>query len=141
MQLTQKQKSEILKFLVPKLKPYCLLLIGSAAKGELRPDSDIDIVFMSETFYSPYQLFMIAQKLAGKLKQDIDLIDFHQASTVFQAQIVATREEIFCTDKLQKDKDFMVAYKKYAKLNEERQVILDAIKESGEIYESGYNLQ
>lgn len=34
----------------------------------------------------------------------------------------------------------MIAYKKYARLNEERQVIIDTIKESGEIYEFRYNL-
>lgn len=140
MHLTPEQKNQIIGFLVSKLKPYCLLVIGSAAKGELRPDSDIDLVFMNETYYSPYQVFVIGEELACILGRNIDLINFHQASTVFQAQIVATGEIIYCTDELKKDRDFMIAYKKYARLNEERQVIIDTIKESGEIYEFGHNL-
>lgn len=68
----------------------------------MRPDSDIDLVFMNETYYSPYQVFVIGEELACKLGKNIDLINFHQASTVFQAQIVATGEIIYCTDELKK---------------------------------------
>lgn len=125
----------IVKLLQNEFSPYCILLIGSAAKGELTSESDVDIVFMSDKSHRPYQLYTVAQDLAIKLGRDVDLIDFHQASTVFQAQIVSTRKIIYCNDPNRKAQDFMLAYKKYAKLNEERQIILDAIKESGEIYD------
>jgi len=42
--LTSEQLDEILQRLVPTLQPLRVILFGSAARGEMGPDSDIDLL-------------------------------------------------------------------------------------------------
>lgn len=126
----------IIDILCEKVSPYLIILFGSTVKGNIHNQSDIDIAFLSnEIEFDKYELFMIAQELASKLSQDVDLIDLSQASTVFQAQIVQTGKTIYCTDEQKKARFQMKALKMYAKLNEERAEIIKRIDESGSIYE------
>ncbi|GAA0719765.1 hypothetical protein GCM10008905_08220 [Clostridium malenominatum] len=120
--------------LIEKINPYLIYVFGSAAKGLLREDSDIDIAFLSEENLSDYQVFMVAQELASSLNRDIDLIDLKKASTVFKAQILGTGIKIYCTDKTRRMYFEMRSLKEYALLNEEREIILKGIKERGGIY-------
>jgi uncharacterized protein len=77
---------------------------------------------------------MLAQELAGKININVDLIDFKKASTVFQGQIVSTGKAIYCLDN-HKRMDYEVkTLKMYAKLNEERQFIINNVQESGSIF-------
>ena len=124
-------------FLTKKVNPYYITVFGSMAKGTARKDSDIDIAFLSDDKFEPYDLFIIAQELAAILDRDVDLIDLNEASTVFQAQIVGTGEMIYCNDEYRKAIFEMKTFKMYAKLNEEREVIFKRIRESGEIYDTG----
>lgn len=122
--------------LTEKLSPFLIILFGSTVKGNVRQSSDIDIAFLSDEKVSDqYELFMIAQELASKLQQEVDLIDLSQASTVFQAQVVSTGKIIYCTDENKRAQFEMKTLKMYAKLNEERSPILKKIEESGTIYE------
>lgn len=57
-----------------------------------------------------------------------------EISTVFAAQIVGTREELYCKDDYLRDYYNMWTFSRYAKLNEERKVVLDAIKRDGRVY-------
>jgi len=43
-QPTREQLEEILQRLVPALQPLQVILFGSAARGEMGPDSDIDLM-------------------------------------------------------------------------------------------------
>ncbi|WP_315119180.1 type VII toxin-antitoxin system MntA family adenylyltransferase antitoxin [uncultured Clostridium sp.] len=126
--------NDINEVLVKRINPYLIYVFGSAAKGILREDSDIDIAFLSEESFSDYEIFMIAQELASNLNRDIDLIDLKKASTVFKAQIVGTGIKIYCTDETKRMYFEMRTLKEYALLNEEREIILKGIKERGSIY-------
>lgn len=124
----------IIDYLVEKISPYAIYLFGSVVKGNLHPGSDIDIAFLSENKISSYDLFIIAQGLAGILGKEVDLVDLNNATTVFQAQVIGTGKNIYCSDNYKRMVFEMVALKKYARLNEERACILKKIKESGRIY-------
>ena len=68
-----------------------------------------------------------------KLKKDVEIINLKDISTVFAAQIVSTKDILYT-----KDENFRVSYdirvlKDYIKLNEERRLILDTIREDGTI--------
>ncbi len=131
----REQDIELIKrFLTEKVSPYLVILFGSAAEGKMREDSDIDIAFLSEKKFSDYDIFMTAQALADLLKRDVDLVDLHKASTVFQAQIVGKGKVIFCSDDYKRMVFAMTVFKKYARLNEERRPVLDRIKERGRVY-------
>lgn len=64
----------------------------------------------------------------------LDIIDFKDVSTAFARQIVGTREVIYSKNENLRIEYEIRAFKDYAKLNEERQPILDSIKKDGRIY-------
>ncbi|MGE5604057.1 MAG: type VII toxin-antitoxin system MntA family adenylyltransferase antitoxin [Bacteroidota bacterium] len=123
--------AKIIDFLQKKVGPYLIILFGSAARGRLRPDSDIDIAFLSDRILNEEDLFFYAVELAEILGRDVDLIDLNKASTVFKAQIVGKGKVIHSSDDLRRMAFAMSAFKEYAVLNEERQYVLDQFKERG----------
>ncbi|ALP90655.1 MULTISPECIES: type VII toxin-antitoxin system MntA family adenylyltransferase antitoxin [Clostridium] len=109
-------------------------LFGSAAKNQLKPESDIDIAFLSFLDVDEYECFMKAQELAEIFKRDVDLIDLKKASTVFKAQIIGTSSLIYCNDDVKRAYFEMRALKEYALLNEERAEIIKNIQKGDKIY-------
>lgn len=109
-------------------------LFGSAAKNELKPESDIDIAFLSFLDVDEYECFMKTQELAEIFKRDVDLIDLKKASTVFKAQIIGTSSLIYCNDDVKRAYFEMRALKEYALLNEERAEIIKNIQKGDKIY-------
>lgn len=126
---------EIIDYLREKLNPYLIYVFGSYAKDEARHDSDIDLAYLTDNEVDDYENFMIAQGLSSIVNRDVDLINLDKASTVFQVQISYPGKVLFCSDEQRRILFEMKALKMYAKLNEERQPILDRIKESGSVYE------
>ncbi|MBV4419802.1 nucleotidyltransferase domain-containing protein [Clostridium tyrobutyricum] len=135
MNIDKDNVDKIVDFLKYEVEPYLIYIFGSSVNGIFREDSDIDIAFMSDNEFSSYEIFMLAQRLADILKRDVDLINLNKASTVFKVQIIANGNCIYCSDDNKKAYFEMYAYKEYARLNEERQIILDNIKKRGQIYE------
>jgi uncharacterized protein len=127
-------KKKIVDLLLPRIHPYLIVLFGSTTQKRERKESDIDIGFLSDTSFSSYETFMIAQELANSLDRDIDLINLATASTVLQAQIINTGEVLYCEDEKRWMEFKIKVLKMYAKLNEERKVVLESIKKSGMVY-------
>ncbi len=134
MYLSENDKSIIVDFLVEKLKPKFIYLFGSFAKGEGRDDSDIDLAVYLDEEINPYELFIVANELSFEVKKDVQIIDLKKIDTVFAAQIVGNREELYSIDEYLKANYNMKTFREYAKLNEERQIILDRIEKEGKIY-------
>lgn len=111
-----------------------IYLFGSAARNELRGDSDIDIAFLTEKEVDSYKCFIKAQDLADIFHRDVDLINLNTSSTVFKVQVIGNGKEIYCNDDTKRMYFEMRAFKEYALLNEEREVILNKIKERGSVY-------
>jgi len=61
-------------------------------------------------------------------------VNLKHLDTVFAAQIIAYREELYSSDDFLATSYNMKTLRDYAKLNEERKVVLDAIKRDGRIY-------
>ena len=89
----------------------------------------------------PYKLFQVSNKIALKLKKDIDLISLREVSTVFAAQIISKSEIIYSKDELLRQNYSIKIFKEYAKLNEERKVVLNSIMEDGSIYGKWYYIK
>ncbi len=124
--------------LIQHISPYLIILFGSAVKGELKKESDMDVAFLSDKEMDEYELYMIAEEIANRIGRDVDIVDLKKASTVFRAQIIGTGKEIFNQNETSSAAFKMKAFKEYANLNEERQCILDKIKERGKIYGCDY---
>lgn len=131
MEIQLKKAIEALK---EEFDPIIIYLFGSAARNELREDSDIDIAFLTEKEVDPYKCFIKAQDLADIFHRDVDLINLNMSSTVFKAQVVGKGKNIYCSDDTKRMYFEMRALKEYALLNEEREVILNKIKERGSVY-------
>lgn len=127
--LNEDQLNIITGFLIKRFEPYLVVLFGSAVQGKLRPDSDIDLAFLSDLTFSEYDIFMSARELSDILGRDVDLIDMDKASTVFKAQVIGKGKVIFSSDVRRRMIFAMDTYKEYAMLNEERQGILERFKE------------
>ncbi|MCK9524454.1 MAG: nucleotidyltransferase domain-containing protein [Limnochordia bacterium] len=134
MELSLDSKNTIVRFLLEKLNPELIYLYGSFARGEGRTESDIDLAVYGIDESGPYTLFLLANELAQSLKRDVDLVDLKAASTVFRAQVITRGELLYCRDKTFRGYYEMRVLKDYAKLNEERKVILDVIREEGSVY-------
>ena len=120
----QVQLNMAIEILKEEFNPIVIYLFGSGAKNKLRDDSDID----------SYECFMKAQELADIFNREVDLINLNTSSTVFKAQVVGTGKIIYCRDEIKRMYFEMRSFKAYAMLNEEREVILNKIKERGTVY-------
>ncbi len=81
-----------------------------------------------------YELFTLANELSFIVRRGVQIINLKNISTVFASQIVGTREVIYSIEENKRIEYEIRAFKDYAKLNEERQVVLDAIKKDEKIY-------
>ncbi|MGB3588897.1 MAG: nucleotidyltransferase domain-containing protein, partial [Tunicatimonas sp.] len=82
----------------------------------------------------PLHRWDITQKLASLLRNEIDLVDLQQASTVMQFQVVSTGERIYCRDENELAWWELKVYQLYLTLNDDRKPILEEIKRTGTIY-------
>ena len=134
MKLDEKMTGIIIDYLLEKLSPSLLMVFGSFAGGRAGEKSDVDIGFLSDRKFAPYELFMTAQGLAARLGRDVDLVDLAAASTVLQAQAVGKGKVIYCSDEAKRKLFAITVFKKYARLNEERLPVLKKAAEGGSIY-------
>lgn len=123
--LTDEQLHTVIAILRQELDPFLIYLFGSAARKQLRTDSDIDLAFLSVQTRDGYEVFVVAQQIAALLGREVDLIDLKKASTVLQAQIITKGNDIYAADRNQLRTFEMRTLKEYALLNEERQIVLD----------------
>lgn len=130
--LEPQQISAIIDYLNERFNAHTVILFGSAARGEMRQDSDVDIAYISEDPpHSAYELFMAASELANRVGREVDLIYFPQANPVFKAQIIGTGEVLQDVEPYVRQTAFMQALKEYALLNDERKEIMENYQRGG----------
>jgi len=95
MYLNNDVKNCIVKFLINKINPQFIYLFCSLAKGEGRDDSDIDLAIYTEKVISPYHLYIISNQLFFEVKRDVQTVNLKDIDTVFAAQIIGNREELY----------------------------------------------
>ena len=95
-------------------------------------DKNIIVDFLVEKL-KPKFIYLFGSFAKGEGRDDSD-IDLKKIDTVFAAQIVGNREELYSIDEYLKANYNMKTFREYAKLNEERQIILDRIEKEGKIY-------
>jgi len=131
--LTSAQRSLIVRTLAP-LKPSFIYLFGTAQRGELRPESDIDVAFYHHDPINPLTLLTTKERLAAALSRDVDLVDLREANDVIRAQVVgygdvlsAEEPEVLCERQMR-------WLKQYVMLNRERAPIIERVKREGVVY-------
>ncbi len=114
--------------LVNELSPKLIYIFGSIVANRVRDDSDIDIAILTEKKIDEYQLYMVSQQLADKLKREVDIVDLKDASTIFKAEIIKNGKLIYNSDNLGKMYYQLEVLRDYTFLNERRQEIIDKLK-------------
>ena len=124
--LSSEKRELVIELLLNKLNCDLIYIFGSYAKNNERRNSDLDIAILTDIEIDKYDLFLLSQKLADKINCDVDLVDLKMATTVFKAQIIQG-ELVYCSDDNLKAKFELDTLRKYAKLNEEREEILQRV--------------
>ncbi len=112
--------------LTAPFQPAVVYLYGSAARGALRPDSDLDLALVPTAPCDPVALYNAAQELAIRCGRDVDLVDASQATAVLRAQIVGYGQRLLVNDLRRTDEFEMYALSDYAYANERRHGALTA---------------
>ena len=115
---------DTLKIEIPKLK--AVYLFGSQKDGTATKESDVDIAYLSSYSLSAEEHWVLSQKLATLLSQDVDLIDIKETNTIFRYQIISTAERIYGNG-YEVESFETLAYSFYLRFQEERQPIVDEI--------------
>ncbi len=115
---------ETLKQEIPTLQ--ALYLFGSQRDGSAIFSSDVDIAYLSTKSLDNVVRWRLAQKLAGKLSKDVDLVELSSTNTVFRYQILSTGERLY-GEGYEVEAFETLAYSFYLRFQEERHPIVDAI--------------
>jgi uncharacterized protein len=75
-----------------------LWLFGSAARHELRADSDIDLAVTLPTALQSAEKLRVTTALSTALGRDVDLLDFSRLPTVMQFQVLETGQLLYTDD-------------------------------------------
>ena len=74
-------------------------------------------------------------ELADKLDKEIDLINLNsEIGDGFRYEILINGKTIYCEDEFKFEMYKLDMYREYLELNESRQMIIDRIKNGGDIY-------
>lgn len=75
-----------------------VLLFGSAARGQLRPDSDVDVAALFEHARVPSfeERLMLQQRLEEAVQRDVDLVVLNDAPTILARQALTSGILIAC---------------------------------------------
>jgi predicted nucleotidyltransferase len=96
--------SRIVSFLQERIDGLLSIYIfGSAARGEMRVDSDLDIGFLCEAGRaktSKMDLWNMRMELEELVKRSVDLIDCADADPILRANVMLKGQLIFSSDEV-----------------------------------------
>ena len=113
---------------------YGAYLFGSAASGQLRPESDLDVAILRVNPLSPDEVLELKSFISQKFRRDSDILDLYRVDSVTAAQVVTTGFEILSLNPFKMAEFETMALSRYALLNEERREILKDIEATGTVY-------
>ncbi len=108
-------------------------LFGSAVKGRLTSESDIDIAILFEKIPDAFRIHQLSQIIGQKLKREIDLVVLNQASPILRMQVLKNGTLISSGDSMSYSDFFTDTIKQYEDLKRIRRPIEENILK-GRIY-------
>lgn len=121
IQIIEKLRKEI-----PDLQG--VYLFGSYVDNSMRPESDIDIAFLTSANISKVEKWRIQESLASVLDRNIDLVDLNEASVILRTEIVEKGKRIYTANVFACESFEVTTYSLYSDLNENRIDILNDYK-------------
>jgi uncharacterized protein len=105
-------------------------LLGSAASGRMRPDSDLDLALMTmpEAKMSSRDRIVLAAELGLDLGIVVDIGELSSKNLIYAREAILTGRRIFTRDPFQADLKACTLLGMYCRFNEERQEVLNAYR-------------
>ena len=125
---------EIKKILLECLECEAIILFGSYARGTQNAESDIDIAIKTKNKINKKRLYEISNLLEDKLKKEVDLINLDEIGDTFRYEILINGKTLYCEDELKFELYKLDMYREFLDLNESRKMIIDNIKNGGDVY-------
>ena len=107
---------------------------GSTAERTALPTSDIDLAFLAGQAVEPLRRFELQERLALALRRNVDLVELRAASTVMRMQVLSHGLVLAAPRPGEQVRFENYVYGSYARLNEERQAILEQVRREGTVY-------
>lgn len=128
-------EEKIKEIILKNIECEAIVLFGSYARGTQNAESDIDIAIKPKNTIEKKDLYNISLELADKLNKEIDLINLNsEIGDGFRYEILINGKTIYCEDEFKFEMYKLDMYREYLELNESRQMIIDRIKNGGDIY-------
>lgn len=81
---------QVAETLAPHSEIQLAFVFGSAARGTLRPDSDVDVAVLAAGRLSPEARLELMAELSLAVKREVDLIDLSMAWGLILRQVLTT---------------------------------------------------
>jgi predicted nucleotidyltransferase len=109
-------------------------VFGSAAREELRQESDVDLAVLARRPLDQIARWHLQEEIAAALGRDVDLVDLRAASTVMRVQVLRDGRLLYEAAPGERALFEATALASYARLQEERRGILDDVAARGSVH-------
>lgn len=130
----EEKLDNIKEILLKNLELDAIVLFGSYARNRERIDSDIDVAIKPKCDIPKETLIEIQEEIEEKIDTDIHLINLDVIEDDFRYDILITGKELYVANEMYFIEYKLAAFNKYLDLNEDRQIIINKIKEGGTLY-------
>ena len=130
----EERLSTIKNLILENLPVDAIVLFGSYARNRERPDSDIDIAIKPKSELSKKEQLELQNRIEEAIDMDMHLINLDVIEDDFKYDILITGKEIYVENEMKFIEYKLRAFNEYLELNEDRQIIINKLKEGGTLY-------
>ena len=130
----EEKLNTITKLILDNVPVEAIVLFGSYARNRERPDSDIDIAIKPKNELSKKEQLELQNRIEEAIDMDIHLINLDAIEDDFKYDILITGKELYVEDEINFIEYKLRAFNEYLELNEDRQIIINKLKEGGTLY-------
>lgn len=123
--------SQISAYFVNIKSVDAVYLLGSAARGSMKPGSDVDLALLpnyEESKITSLDLFQVTGELGYQFGLDFDLGLLHSENLVYAKEAIFTGKAIFFRDAMALKRRVNTLLSMYFNFQVERQVVLNAYR-------------
>ena len=126
--------NKVKEIILNSIEVEAIVLFGSYARNRERADSDIDVAIKPTTRIDKSKLLELQSDIEEAIDTDIHLINLDLIEEDFKYDILITGKTLYSKDEVEFWEYKFRAYSDYLELSEDRKIIVDKIKEGGNLY-------